>query len=229
VSRRFLQFREHVEALHGELLTRLLLRMTAADWTPDPAVDTSTADGVVGSSRRPLNEDFAVTARFAWFPAGGSLPPIQVDTVVGVSYERSYRVWPMLLGRSHTELRVNIARLGADREPVTVWDLARIEEAAGYLVAPVLTDAVAWAEPFASVEALLAAISSSGDDTADLADIPVVLAAAGRLDEARQALTSALPAHRSDLRWRHWQDFVAKFTAWLDAGGAVPDPPATIP
>lgn len=106
-----------------------------------------------------------------------------------------------------------------------MWELVEIEQAVGHLVAPVLVDALAWAEPFGSVEALLTALSSFGDETADLADIPVVLAAAGRLNDARQALTSALDAHGSDLRWRHWQDFVAKLTAWLDAGGALPDHP----
>jgi hypothetical protein len=46
----------------------------------------------------------------AWL---GEVPPLQVDTTVGVSYQRSYRVWPYLLkGYPHSELRVGVEDLG---------------------------------------------------------------------------------------------------------------------
>ncbi len=96
--------RQRVEALHDALTGRLHTRMTAAGWHVDPTAIVGMDDGVVGHFRYPLNEDFSVTAWFAWL---GEYPPLHVDTVVGVSYKRTYRVWPYLLhGYPHSELRV---------------------------------------------------------------------------------------------------------------------------
>jgi hypothetical protein len=179
-------------------------------------------DGVVGHFRRPLDEDFAVTAWFAWL---GDHPPLQVDTTIGVSYERSYRVWPYLLhGYPSSELRVGVEDLGGDRRYVVLWEPDDVDRAVDELVAPVLQRAVAWAQPFASVEALLAALRTSNDPGAHLMALPVVLAASGRVDDARHALGSALATHSEEAQALLMDDFAARFTAWL-ATGAPPTPP----
>jgi hypothetical protein len=200
--------------------------MTAAGWNADPTANLGTSDGVVGLFRYRLNHEFAVTAWFAWL---GDLPPLQVDTAVGVSYQRSYRVWPYLLnGYPHSELRVGADDLGQDSAFVKLWELNEVDWAVEQLVAPVLDRAVAWAEPFASVEALLAALRSSNEDDAQSMDIPVVLAAAGRSDEARQALADALLSQGDAANNLYMDRFAARFRAWL-ASGAPASPPDDAP
>jgi hypothetical protein len=218
---------QRVEALHHALRAQLADRMTAAAWSPDPAEDTSIADGgVVGSFRHLLNENFAVTAWFAWL---GDYPPLQVDTVVAVSYERSYPLWPMLIQQAHSEVKIGVDGLGHGPHPVELWGLDEVSRAVDQLVAPVLESAVGWAEPFASLDALLAALAASNDAMVELADIPVVLAAAGRPEDARQAFADALVTHRTEASETYWKDFAARFTAWLASGAIPPDRPCGPP
>jgi hypothetical protein len=215
-----------VEALHEALRVGLADRMTAAGWFPDPAADTGSGDGVVGSFRRPVNDDFAVTAWFAWL---GDYPPLQVDTVVGVSYEKTYPVWPMLFEQTHSELKLGVDGLGHRPHPVELWDLDEVSRAVDQLVAPVLDSAIEWAEPFVSLDTFLAGLAASNDEMVELSDIPVVLAAAGRVEDARQAFADALVAHRAEASETYWKEFAARFTAWLASGAVVPDRPSEPP
>jgi hypothetical protein len=216
--------RQRVEALHGALTRRLHTRMTAAGWHDDPTAIVGMDHGVVGHFRYPLNEDFSVTACFAWL---GEYPPLQVDTVVGVSYERTYRVWPYLLhGFPHSELRVGGEKLGRNCPYVELWELDEVDRAIDDLVSPVLDRALEWAEPFASIAQLLSASRMTPDDASveELMDTPVVLAAAGRSDEGRQALAEALAVHAEEAEELLIDDFASRFSFWL-ASGAPPTPP----
>lgn len=214
--------KERVEALHHALTNCLHGRMTAEGWLADPTGDLDMGDGVVGLFRHLLNDDFAVTAWFAWL---GDLPPLQVDTVIGVSCQRSYRVWPYLLGGyPHSELRIGVDDLGDGAGLVSLWELDEVDEAADQLVTPVLGPGVGWAERFASFEALLAAIRSSENPEAELYDIPVVLAAAGMPEAARDALAVALASSTDKTEEPLRSDFANKFRLWL-AAGTPPLPP----
>jgi hypothetical protein len=196
--------------------------MTAAGWHADPTADLGMGDGCVGLFRHRLNENFATTAFFAWF---GELPPLQVDTVIGVSCQRTFRVWPYLLkGYPHSELRVGVDDLDPASGVVTLWELDEVDRAAGCLVTPVLERAIGWAEPLALFEALIAALRARDYPEAELYDIPVLLASAGRSEAARAALAAVLatPADRGDEHLR--KDFAARFGTWLEAG-APPTPP----
>jgi len=102
--------------------------------------------------------------------------------------------------------------------------LDEVDRAVDQLVTPVLDRAVDWAEPFASVEALLAALRTSDDHDVKWMDIPVVLAAAGRSDEARQALADALLLRRDAADERYMDRFAARFQTWA-ASGAPCSPP----
>jgi hypothetical protein len=218
------QLREypHVEALHHALIGGLSERMTVAGWQVDPTADLGMGDGVVGLFRYPLNDEFASTAWFAWL---GDLPPLRVDSVVGVSYQRSFRVWPYLTnGYPHSELRIGVEDLGRAAGWVELWELDDVDRAVDELVTPVLDQAMDWAEPHGSVEALLAALSTSEEADVHLMDVPVVLAAAGRLDDARQALSDALDTPRDRADEQYAAGFAARFEAWL-ASGAQPAPP----
>jgi hypothetical protein len=213
---------QHVDALHQALHSRLDARMLTAGWVADPTANLGTGDGVVGLFRHRLNEDFAVTAWFAWV---GDFPPLQVDTAVGVSYQRSYRVWPYLLsGYPHSELRVGVQDLGGDLNPVELWEFEEVDRAVDQLVTPVLDQAIDWAEPFASLEALLVALEILDVPDVKVMDIPVVLAAAGRSREARQALADALAWNREYSEELYVDDFVVRFKVWFDSG-APPMPP----
>jgi hypothetical protein len=216
--------RQRVEALHDALTMRLHTRMTAAGWHVDPTAIVGMDDGVVGHFRYPLNEDFSVTAWFAWL---GEYPPLQVDTVVGVSYERTYRVWPYLLhGYPHSELRVGGEKLGRNCPYVELWELDEVDRAVDDLVSPVLDRALEWAEPFASIVDFLEALRTTPDDASveELMDTPVVLAAVGRSGEGRQALAEALAVHAEEAEELLMDDFASKFSFWL-ASGAPPTPP----
>ena len=59
-------------------------------------------------------------------------------------------------------------------------------------------------------------------------EIPVVLAAAGRSDEARQALADALLLRRDAADKRYMDRFAARFRTWL-ASGAPASPPDNVP
>jgi hypothetical protein len=222
------QFRhsERIETLQGALEGLLRARMTNAGWHADPTAILGTGDGVVGHFRHPLNDDFAATACFAWL---GDFPPLKVDTAVGVSYQRTYHVWPYLLnGYPCSELRVGAEDLGQVSRYVELWEQDEVDRAVDQLVTPVLDHAVDWAAPFASVEALLAALRTSDDDVVRSMEIPVVLAAAGRSEEARQALADALLLPRDSADERYMDRFAARFRDWL-ASGAPASPPDSAP
>jgi hypothetical protein len=210
---------QHVEALHLALESRLDSRLTPAGWRADPTAIVGIDDGVIGHFRYTLNEDFSATAWFAW---RGDWPPLQVDSFFGVSYERSFRVWPYLLsGYPHSELVVDAEDLGYDTGPVKLWDAAEVDRAVELLVAPAFERAIEWAKRFASVEVLLDALKSDIErDRAiiELMDIPVLLAASGRSAEADQALAGALVQHREETQGLLMDDFVLKFRSWLQTG-----------
>ena len=213
---------QHAQALHYALERRLGPLMSANGWHADPTANRGVGDGVVGRFRHPLNEDFAATAWFSWL---GDFPPLKVDSFIGVSYERSYRVWPYLLGGyPHSEYQVRPRDLMLAPALVEFWEPGEVDEAASQLVQPVLDRALAWAEPFASAEALLAALRSWNDAVVEMMDIPVVLAASGKIGEAREALVTAMAAHREQVRELGMDDFKLRFEAWAGAG-ALPTPP----
>lgn len=224
---RSIPYQEHVLALHEALKDQLGAAMVGSNWRPDPAADTGFGDGVVGSFRHRVSDEFTATAWFAWF---GEYPPLQIDTVVGLTYERLRQLWPVLLGSSYTELRVGLDVVTAlPAHLIEVWESNQVHRAVGQLVEPVIEHAVEWATPLASLDALLGSLqerSDFPDESVALAGIPVVLAASGRVDEARQALASALASRPADARTRYWQAFVEKFTEWIESGAVLPDPPA---
>src|ERR1035437_5330651 len=156
---------ERVTALHEALKEGLAARMRAGRWSIDAAEDTGLDDGVVGAFRYPIADEFAATAWFAWL---GDFPPLKIVSSVGVSYERSHRLWPLLVGRNPSECRVGVEDvLGVPEYEVELWEIGEVDDAVGRLVAPVLEHLVSWAEPFASVDALLEVLRGSDEDTTD--------------------------------------------------------------
>lgn len=196
--------------------------MTAAGWQVDPTITLDTGDGRLGLFRHPLNQECSATALFMW---KGDFPPLQVDTIIGVSYDRTYRVWPYLLsGYPHSEVRVGVEDLGQVAPMVQLWELEEVAGTVDQLVTPVLDHAVGWAKPLASLDALLASLSTSRQTDSALMDIPVLLAAAGMTDEASEALASAQSLHPEEAKELLVGEYLDKFTTWLNTG-ASPMPP----
>lgn len=225
---------ERVEALHAALRDGLGRAFLSAGWLTDPAADTSFEEGMVASFRRSVAEEFSVTASFVWL---GDFPPLEVLPAVGLSYHRSYRAWPSLIGATRPEL---YATYGVDGDVITgvaggldvatpagveLWELQEVDRAVDVLGRPVLESAVSWAAPLASLDALLDALQRDVESGFEVAIAPVVLAAAGRIEEARQAMAAALRADNRALE--DYAEFLAKFTTWLDSGAMLPDPPAS--
>jgi hypothetical protein len=98
---------ERAEAVHHALIPRMDARMTAWGWHADPTANLGIGDGVVGRFRYPLNKDFAATVWFAWL---GDFPPLQVDTAVGVSYQRSGLL--RALCQRHPTSQIHLRRVG---------------------------------------------------------------------------------------------------------------------
>jgi hypothetical protein len=223
-KRRAAEEAARVAALHEALREELSRRMTAEGWLPDQAESTSLDDGVVGSFRHPVAEDFAATAWFAWL---GDYPPLKVCSNVGLSYERSYPVWPMLVGRSRAELHAEPGSMPATWvEEVELWELDEVTSAVDRMISPVLEGAVSWAEPLASVDAMVDKLHATDDDLAETEIIPVILASAGRLAEAKEALSGALKSHPAVVGDEFEAEFVQKLTEWLEGGAVLPDPPS---
>jgi hypothetical protein len=201
--------------------------MAAEGWHPDPTANLESGDGVVGLFRYPLNEDFATRAGFAWL---GDLPPLQVDTGIGVSYERSFRVWPYLTGYPRCELRFGVVEGALVAPLVELWELEEVDRAVDEIVTPVLEGAIAWAEPYGLFEAFLAALENSSEAVVELQDLPVVLAAAGMPLDARRTMTSARAKYANTDDDLLMDDFSARFERWLASGApqvpfGEPDPP----
>lgn len=208
---------QRLTALHEALSDGLLAAMREQGWEPDPATDVGVTAGVVGSFRCRINDDFAATALFAWF--GDDYPPLRVDTVIGVSYERSYRAWPLLLDHPpHSEVRTGLPEVSGSGSPVELRELDEVVSAVRQLVSRVVEFALPWALPMASVDAVLEALRDDDDEITELADVPVVLAASGRVDEARRALEQALQRHSSEADDRYWKRFVSRFETWIADG-----------
>ncbi len=149
-----------------------------------------------------------------------------MDTVIGVSYDRTFRVWPYLLsGYPRSEVRVGVEDLDQVAPLVHLWEFGEVDGAVERLVAPVLAHAVSWAKPLTSLEALLAGLSTSADPDSSLMDTPVLLAGGGRIGEARHALADAQSLYPEEAKELLVGNYLGKFTAWLDAG-APPTPPS---
>lgn len=222
-NRRVAEEAARVAALHDALKEELSRRMTAEGWLPDLAESLDPDDGVVGSFRRTAAEDFAATAWFAWL---GDYPPLTVCSSIGLSYEPSYRVWPMLAGRPRAELHADEQSVPDPWvDEVELWELDEVPAAVDRLLTPVLEWAVSWAESWTSVDAMVDKLRATGDELAEIEIIPVVLASAGRLAEAKEALSAGLRSHPAIVKDEFEAVFVQKLTDWLEGGAVLPDPP----
>jgi len=215
--------------LHRLLRDGLTETMAQSGWVVDLAEDTEPGGWMVGAFRVPIGEEFAAAVQFELStPSRYSHLPLEVTGVVGVSYERAYRLWPVVWDGEQYELAVELADLVDATPPLTakVSTPSDVRRAVTLLARPVLAHAVEWAGRYATVDAVLDACQHDPifADRQRMV-VPVVLAAAGRHDEARSALASYFAVQDPRTEGREYRRFAYQLNRWLDSGAELPPPP----
>src|SRR5438067_392811 len=146
--------RQDTSELHRMMRHALSEILLGAGWSVDAAEDTAPGGFTLGAFRLPIGPEFSVAVRFDLrSPSGpdGRLP-LEVDGTVGVSYERAYRLWPVVQDSEGFELAVDLGELvdpdsseADDVMIIEISDSADVGAAAEQLTTPVLTHAAAWA------------------------------------------------------------------------------------
>jgi hypothetical protein len=206
------------------LVDALRIRLEPAGWMTmvaedeDPVVD---ADFV-----HPIDAQFTATAEV--IPAAVEYLPLSITAVrVGIAYEPLRRAWP-LLGRAlrasvladdvHRDLDAAgndrgdecVEDLDEDGWELEIADLADVPRAADELARPILAHGVRRARALASVDAIIARLAA--DEEPSFVDwrVPALLAAAGRLGEARDALAQFEAGRQTT--------YTRRLRRWIDSG-----------
>jgi hypothetical protein len=186
---------------------------------------------------RPLADGFEATAKVDLVSKLPDGPPVLVSDVdVGVAYERLRRLWALLGDRFELSLLATSTRWpdaadAADDEDDEEGD--RVDEGALFEVASagevpggvetlaglILDRAVAYAEKYASFEALFGALEDDQDPNWVDIRVPALLAAAGRFDEAAAALGRYEPPEESDFFSRRERRTAYQLRRWVTSGG----------
>jgi hypothetical protein len=221
-----------VAALAAVLAEALTTRMTTAGWSVDLARRVRPAGHDLPSFRHPVEGGFTATVEFMlvgrWEDGD---PPVKVAAQVGVDYEPAYCLAPLVLDReSYSECDTDLGDL---LEPpgdltVTMSSVSDADDVAHRLVEPVLAHALDYARTHASIEGMLDAARSDPEMFhLEIEQVPLLLAAAGRYDEARDALTGYRAADDWSVAQPEYRRFARQLTLWMDAGGVLPDPPTS--
>jgi hypothetical protein len=136
-----------------------------------------------------------VTAEFSRTSLG--LPdhePLVVVATVGVSHGPAYRLWPVVCDDERCELAIGVGdllRLPDDPE-IELAAVSDVPGAAGLLASPVVEHSPAWAAQHASLDVLIEANRGGSSWFGwEVKVVPLLLATAGRHEEARAALAGA--------------------------------------
>lgn len=206
--------------LRQQLRDELAARLAPAGWSPtDGEGDYSM---VLAGFVRPLGDEFAATAEFTRALATPDRPPVRItQPMFGVAYEPLRRLWPLL------EDRVRIATLTEsvgdmpERARVCRMEVhaqAEVAAVATQLAGLALERAVAFAERYRSVDAILEAHRDDKSEEVNMV-VPALLAAAGRFEEAGSALASYRRQRGTPEESRRQRRFVYQLTRWIDSGG----------
>jgi hypothetical protein len=221
-----------VAQLKIALAQALTTRMERAGWSVDPARDVASGIYSVAVFRHPAADDFTATVEFhRTGPTSDSGPLLSVGATVAVDYEPAYRLAPLLLNEpSHGECDIEAGELvdPPSRLTVSVSDAGEVDSAAERLVAPLQEAAVSYARSHATLDDLLDCARSDPElFHVEITTVPLLLAAAGRHDEARAALSEYQASGEEEVEERDYRRFARRLTRWLDAGGILPDPPTS--
>ncbi len=209
--------------LRALMRSDLLQRLTRDGWGVDEVAEALDGE-VIGAFRQRVADEFCVTAQFEFdIEDRRGRSSITVTAGFGLSYDRSYRLWPTVSGHPF------LCEAGLDDELNGAGKLAEVRighsrdvAAAAARLDIVATRAVQLARRYATVDGLLGCLRSAKEDFDQDMVVPVVLAAAGRHDEARATITT----YRSRARSASDREFALRLTNWMDSGSELPDPPA---
>jgi hypothetical protein len=219
-----------VAALTAALAPALTARMTAAGWSVDLAKRARPMGNDLPSFRHPIEDGFAATVEFelvGLWQSGD--PPVKVAAEVGVDYEPAYCLAPLMLGReSYSEYDTELGELLDPPSDfvVTMSKTSDADDVARQLVEPILTHALDHARGHASVEDMVDAARTDPDFfDLEIEQVPLLLAAAGRHDEAREALARYQATGDWQVAEPEYRRFARQLRLWMDAGAVLPDPP----
>jgi hypothetical protein len=212
--------RGEAAGLRRQLRDELAARLAPAGWSPtDGEGDDSM---VLAGFVHPLSDEFAATAEYTRALSIPDRPPVRItQPLFGVAYEPLRRLWPLL--EDHVRIAALTASVGDMSERARV---CRMEVHAQAEVAPVATQlaglaleqAVAFAERYTSVDALLEAHRDDESEEVNMV-VPALLAASGRFEEARSALARYRRGVDIPEEGRRDRRFVYQLTRWIDSGG----------
>jgi hypothetical protein len=180
---------------------------------------------------RSVSADIAATVQVMGggvsFPA--RLPIVIRNVQVGVCYEPLRRLWPLLGVRYHLTLLADPPD-GREEVEEREWQLAvenadQVRLAVDEVVADVSPRAVVFAQGYPGVDELLAAFRSGSDPGWVRQEEVALLAAAGRFEEARDALERYRPLTGYPEGDREARLFIHHVGRYIDSGGN----PAIVP
>lgn len=177
---------------------------------------------------RPLSGEFAATAEYHCAFKMPDRPPVRVtQPIFGVAYEPLRRLWPLL--EDHLRIAALTERVEDMPERARVCGIdvhtkADVAPVAKQLAGLALERAVAFAERYTSVDALLEAHRDDESEGVNMI-VPALLAASGRFEEARSALARYRREVDTSEGSRRERRFVYQLTRWIDSGGS----PALLP
>jgi hypothetical protein len=208
---------------------RLAAALAPAGWMSASPLPGRSFAGFV----RPLSDGMAATASVG---IAGSVPdrlPVRVThLLVGVGYEPLRRLWPLLGAVYHLALlheEVPLPFPDGDPNDEDTWslqvsDAGDADAVAETIAALVLRESPAFVAQYASVDLLLEEFGYRLDGAVQ-DRVVALLAAAGRLDEAREALARYRPPSGSRPGNREARQFVHRVGRYIDSGGD----PAIVP
>jgi hypothetical protein len=216
------------------LRSRFAMSLAPTGWSP--AVEASDSPVDLAEFVRPIGGGVVATVEIGCVGREPDGLPVEISQVwVGVGYEPLQRLWP-LLGEVYRLSLVwepiwppeDDTRLPPDDEEeprLAVSSAADAEAAVAQLTAVVLAQAPAVIEQHGTVEQLLDELRSDQEDGSVDERTVALLAAAGRLEEARAELARYRPLTGSAEGDRDARRFVHQITRYLDSNGD----PALIP
>jgi hypothetical protein len=146
---------------------------------------------------------------------------LEVRGCIGISYLPAYRLWRLLGAPVDSDVAFDIGTLQdppVDMMTLTIRESEEVDRAADVLVSPIFGRGIRRLRQYASVDAMLSHYHDNPNFEVDMRAVPTVLAAAGRYDQARSALTDFLSTEREEVEtsdYLQFSDRLAPRVRWV--------------
>jgi hypothetical protein len=213
-----------IEAALAQLASELARRLDREGWRR-----RSLAPGRLALFTRVVAGEFTAAVqvdRLSSVVLGGDAWPVALYVRFGCGYEPATALMPVLTLDPDAMLVDEPVAASDMATDVTLAGGGTIAETAAQIVDVIRRHGLRFAERHASVDALDAALSDRAQTPEDMeVELrPVLLAAAGRHDQARQLVEGYVSAGWESTDLPEYRRFVRQLQRWLDAGGP-PIPP----